>query len=143
MANLKEEAVWTCLIAMYFGGSVNGTVGKHFALTFLFGLMHFCYGDTPLLPHPLHKSGLLPEVVCPSYRRKQEGARQDSVYRPLVGILFVFWSLYIFNVLYKKKKVSLSSRSKSTNIVSYVFFILLPFALKVHGCLRVEQKYCT
>lgn len=34
MANLKEEAVWTCLVAMYFGGSVNGTVGKHFALTF-------------------------------------------------------------------------------------------------------------
>lgn len=119
MANLKEEAVWTCLVAMYFGGSVNGTVGKHFALTFLFGLMHFFQGDIPLPPHPLYKSGLLPEVFCPSYQREQEGARHDSVYRPLVGIFFffffVFWSLYIFDVLYKKttkknNNVSLSSR---------------------------------
>lgn len=115
MANLKEEAVWTRLVAMYFGGSVNGTVGRHFALTFLFGLMHFFQGDIPLPPHPLYKSGLLPEVFCPSYQRKQEGARHDSVYRPLVGIFFfVFWSLYIFDVLYKKQKnnnnVSLSSR---------------------------------
>lgn len=95
MANLKEEAVWTCLVAMYFGGSVNGTVGKHFALTFLFGLMHFFQGDIPLPPHPLYKSGLLPEVFCPSYQHEQEGARHDSVYRPLVGIFFFFFCLLV------------------------------------------------
>lgn len=107
MANLKEEAVWTCLVAMYFGGSVNGTVGKHFALTFLFGLMHFFQGDIPLPPHPLYKSGLLPEVFCPSYQREQEGARHDSVYRPLVGIFFFFFlsfGLFIFLTYFTKKQ---------------------------------------
>lgn len=87
-------------------------------------------------PSPtLYKSGLLPEVFCPSYQRKQEGARRDSVYRPLVGIFFVFWSVYIFDVLYKKKNtkkhcLTFISCSESTNIVSYVFFILLPFCFK-------------